>query len=430
MKKNAKTIAALTREMEAKNAVLKSLQKKANSLDEEARQRVDALIAEKEAELESIKAKKEELESDETDRSEEMKALVAELSKKVEETSNMLKAMKESRAKVNNFVDSKEGMQEFTRIMSNSTSAKDFKDRWNEVLAKNNITPSDLLLPHPVLESLNDAWDKNAGDFLNLLDITGLKAIKVAYDTNEGLTSRAHGHKKGTAKEEQELTFAPKVIRAQMVYKYIQLDRVTVDFEDENGVLIQYVTRELVYRIMNEIKRAVLIGDGRNAGDNDKITEIEAIARETSDAYVTAFELTGGETILTLEEVATMVDSIEADGDIHLFVSKQQARALRAYHAAQGGDVQFRSLEEIADELGVAEIHTVKYLTPTVANQKQAVAVAFVGKAYKVVGDITMAGFQDFNLTENKYRYLTECYIGGGLALPKSGAVYFATPKA
>ena len=51
------------------------------------------------------------------------------------------------------------------------------------------------------------------------------------------------------------------------------------------------------------------------------------------------------------------------------------------------------------------------------------IIVAFVGKAYKVVGDVTMKGFENFVLAYNKNEYLTETYIGGGLGVYGSGAV-------
>ena len=75
-------------------------------------------------------------------------------------------------------------------------------------------------------------------------------------------------------------------------------------------------------------------------------------------------------------------------------------------------------------ELGVSEIRTTKLLneaaTDTVRKPR---AIAFVGKAYKVVGDLTMQGFENFILSYNKKEFLTEIYAGGGLAVPGSGAV-------
>lgn len=424
MKKNVKTIAAYNRELIAKNAVLDAMRKQMNTVDEETKQRVEALIAEKQAEVDSLKAKLEELNQDESDRTDEMRALIDELTKKVETAQNSIDAYRKSVVKVSNFVDSKEGMKAFNKVISNCRSRNDFMSMWKSELKANGITPEDLALPAPVLAELTDTWESAADDFFRVVDVTGMKALKVAYDSNEGNSSRAHGHKKGTEKDEQELIFVPKTLRAQMVYKYITLDRETVDFEDEAGVVVRYITRELAKRVMHEVMRAALISDGRNAGDKDKITEIEPIARTVSDAYVTVVQKEAGDEYLNT--IANAVDAIEADGDIHLYVSKQVARQLRMYRAASGGSIMFRSLEDVAAELGIAEIHTTKVLAPTESGN-QPIAVAFVGKAYKIVGDVTMTGFQNFNLRRNEYEYLTEVYVGGGLAYPKSAAVVYET---
>lgn len=422
MKKNVKTIAAFNRELNAKNAVLDAMRKQMNTIDEEQKQRAEALIAEKQAEIDSLKAKIEELSQDESDRTDEMRALIDELSKKVETTQNTIEAYRKSMVKVSNFVESKEGLKAFAKVMNTCRNREDFFVMWKQELKANGVSPDDLLLPQPVLTELTDTWERTADDFFRVVDVTGMKALKVAYDSNEGDTSRAHAHKKGNEKDEQELTFVPKTLRAQMIYKFISLDRETVDFEDENGVLIRYVTRELALRVLHEIMRAALVGDGRNAGVKGKITEIEAIARTQSDAYVTVVQKEEADEYLNT--IANAIDAIEADGDIHLYVSKQVARQLRMFRAAAGGTIQFRSLEDVAAELGIAEIHTTKVLAP-VATGNQPIAVAFVGKAYKVVGDVTMAGFQNFNLRRNEYDYLTEVYVGGGLAYPKSAAVVY-----
>lgn len=428
MKKNAKTIAALQKQVKASNALLAIMKQAQNTISEESREKAEALIAEKESEIEAIKAQIEQLEADETDRTAELEALLKELSQKVETAENTIKNMKVATQKVTNFIESKEAVKKFQEVVANARDAKDFKSKWGAVLAENNITPADLLLPPAVLESLHDLWEQTADDFLSIVDVTGLKAIKVAYDSNTSDSSRAHGHQKGSTKQEQELQFVPKEIRAQIVYKYITLDRETVDFEDENGVLLAFVTRELAGRIMHEIMRAALIGDGREAGDDGKISKIEAIARKESDAYVTSFALEGKETVPTIEDIVPMIASIKAYGDIHLFVSRKTSFALRKFVAAAGGTSQYLSLEDVAAQLGVAEIHTADFLDATISGQASPVAVAFVGKAYKVVGDLTMKGFQDFTLVKNQYEYLTEVYVGGGLAVPNSGAVLYATP--
>ena len=421
MKKNIKTVAAFLAQEKAKDAVLNNLRKKvvSNTLTDEAKAEAEALIAEKEAEIQAIKDLVTQLEAEEDDKSAELKAKLAELAAKVVEVENSLKTPK-GFVQVQNFVESKEGMKAFLKTVQNSVTGSDFKENWKGVLVKNGLSNVDFFLPPAVLAEINDNWEKTADNFLSLLDVTGLVSLRVATETG-GV--RAEGHAKGTAKTEQVLTFAPKEIRAQIVFKYITIDRETVEFEDNTGALVQYIARELSLRILHEIMRAVLIGDGRAPASVGKISRIEAIT-DASTIYRSLTTYPVGAANFTLERVANAIDTIHADGDIVVFMSKRSARALRRYIAATGGTARYISLEELAAELGVAKVITTKVLTDFDSTTVGAnVVVAFVGKAYKIVGDLTMKGFENFVLGFNQNEYLTEVYIGGGLAVPESGAV-------
>ena len=421
MKKNTMTIAAFLAQGKAKDAVLNNLRKKvvSNTLTDEAKAEAEALIAEKEAEIQSIKDLVAQLEAEEDDKSVELKAKLAELAAKVVEVENSLKTPK-GFVQVQNFVESKEGMKAFLKTVQNSVTGSDFKENWKGVLVKNGLSNVDFFLPPAVLAEINDNWEKTADNFLSLLDVTGLVSLRVATETG-GV--RAEGHAKGTAKTEQVLTFAPKEIRAQIVFKYIAIDRETVEFEDNTGALVQYIARELSLRILHEIMRAVLIGDGRAPASVGKISRIEAVT-DAATIYRSLNTYPVGAANFTLERVANAIDTIHADGDIIVFMSKRSARALRRYIAATGGTARYISLEELAAELGVAKVITTKVLTDFDSTTVGAnVVVAFVGKAYKVVGDLTMKGFENFVLGFNQNEYLTEVYIGGGLAVPESGAV-------
>lgn len=422
MKKRTKTVEAFKAQNKAKEITLNSLKAKltANTLSEEARADAEALIAEKEAEIQAIKDMIDELEADEEDKSEELIARLAEMTAKIEEIENGLKAPK-GLIKVQNFIQSKEGEKAFMQVVQNSANGKEFKANWKAKLAENGITPADVMLPPAILQEVNDTWEKSAENFLSLLDVTGLVAYKVLTDTNADDTSRAQGHIKGKEKNEQVVDLTPKEIRAQFVYKYITIDRETVEYEDTTGALMRFISRELAERVIHEIMRAVLVGDGRTGGAEGKISKIEAVTAASALYQTTT---TSAAAVPTIEEVATAVDSIDAEGDIVLFMSKQTFRSLSGYTAAAGGTVQYRTREEIADQLGVSQIITTRILRSPAAGG--ASVIAFVGKAYKIVGDLTMRGFENFILSYNKNEYLTEVYVGGALAVPASGAVIVA----
>ena len=167
----------------------------------------------------------------------------------------------------------------------------------------------------------------------------------------------------------------------------------------------------------------LLIGDGRADAADGKISKIESIGA-ASDFYSTKSTFSA-DANFNIETVATAVDSIVADGDIVLFMSKKTARFLRRHIYATGGSVRFSSMAELAEELGVSQIITTRKMADynSTVTASTPVVVAFVGKAYKIVGDLTMTGFENFVLAYNKNEYLTETYVGGALTEYKSGAV-------
>lgn len=426
MEKNTKKVKAFVAQRDAKTAVLNSLRKKIteNTLSDEAKADAEMLIAEKEAEIQAIKDLITELEASEDDKSAELLAKIAELTAKVEQVENSLTQPK-GFLKVKNFADSKDGINAFLRTVQNSASGADFKENWGKILTTNGLTDADYFLPAIVADEIKDTWETVSENFLSLLDVTGLLTLKVLFETKN---DRALGHKKGKVKAEQELTFVPKEIRAQIIYKYITIDRETIEYENSSGSLVRYIAKELILRIMDEIMGAVLVGDGRAAAADGKISKIESIGAAT-DFYSTksTFTTNAG---FDIETVATAIDSIQADGDIVLFMSKKTARYLRRYVNAVGGSVRYSSMTELAEELGVSQIITTRKLADydSVVTASTPVVVAFVGKAYKVVGDLTMTGFENFVLAYNKNEYLTETYVGGALAEYKSGAVISKTP--
>ena len=426
MEKNTKKVKAFVAQRNAKTAVLNSLRKKIteNTLSDEAKADAEMLIAEKEAEIQAIKDLITELEASEEDKSAELLAKIAELTAKVEQVENSLTRPK-GFLKVKNFADSKDGINAFLRTVQNSASGSEFKENWGKVLTTNGLTDADYFLPAIVADEIKDTWENLSENFLSLLDVTGLITLKVLFETKD---DRAQGHKKGKVKAEQELTFVPKEIRAQIIYKYITIDRETIEYENSSGSLVRYIAKELILRIMDEIMGAVLIGDGREASADGKITKIESIGA-ASNFYSTKSTFTA-DVNFNIEKVATAVDSIVADGDIVLFMSKKTARFLRRYVNATGGSVHYSSMTELAEELGVSQIITTRKIADynSTVTASTPVVVAFVGKAYKLVGDLTMTGFENFVLAYNKNEYLTETYVGGALAEYKSGAVISKVP--
>ncbi|MCD7890182.1 MAG: phage major capsid protein [Oscillospiraceae bacterium] len=477
MKRIKKQVDSLAKEKKAKETTLHRLSARANYLSDEALQEAQDVIAEKEAEIAAINEQIEALQETDEDEDENLRAALQELQDKVKEVEESLNG-RTVQIRIGNFLKTKKSVREFMKTVRNSRDRAEFVQNWKACLVKNGVyqlpypkteeeedgslEDFNLLIPQPVLDEITDMWGTEADNFLQLLDITGLKAYKTLVEVGKGPHSRAKGHRRGEAKTEQKLVFIQKEIRAQIIYKFIRLDREMMEYEDEGGALMQYITRELSYRILHEIMRAVLVGDGRNGNEEEEkqhpdnsITKIEAVV-DAGQPWATEYESSvllgtpGSEegdpgevketfkgiaeclqlanlTPPTIDEVVNALSTIEAEGEVTLFLSKMAANSLRRFVYSADGTPIFLSMEELADRLGVARIITthllphITYKQETDENGGKIVSIiALVGKAYKLVGDLTIRGFENFNLTFNKNEYLNEVYVGGALAVPHS----------
>ena len=416
-----KTKEILQNKLKAAETVLQNMVARAAKMDEADKAEINNMIAEKEASIELLKNQIATADAVEVEA-----AKITELQNKITKMENENKNPKN--VKLHNYIDSAEALRDFSEVVKNSRNSAEFLKNYNAVLLKNDITPKNTFLPPAIVNEIKDAWESNAGEFLGMLNHTGLKVWTTAFEdaTMTAETSRAkqwtkRGATVGTTnegkKDEQILSFTPKTLRPAIIYKYITIDRETI-LEDENGILVQYVSRELAQRILQEVMTAILVGDGR--GDvHTKIRSFEAIARNTTDAYVTV--VTSDYLQVTKTDVMNAIAAINTEGKLVLAASKQTLLKLREKKGGYGGTVDYKSLDELAAELGVEKIFATSAMAVTPAKNETAVVI-FDADAYKTVGDLKMDTFENFLLSSNAEEFLAEIYAGGGLAALKSAA--------
>lgn len=338
--------------------------------------------------------------------------------KKLKEELMKTKSLGDEKIKKENYLKTKESLEDFAKILRKTGGKTALKEAWKEHLQVKGITNPDILLPQAVISSITDAFDK-AGTIFSTFRYTGLTMLKTAINSNvDPVTSRARGHKKGVAKGEQEITLVTKEIRAQYIYKYITLDRETLRENQDTGALIKYILEELPQRIILEIEKAAMIGDQRSENDDNKITSFEPIARPLgADDPYTSYQVA---TANLLEDLIKMDATITAPGNRYLVVSRKTLAELKLSNN-QGGLV-FPIGSDIASALGYTAIFTPDFMSldPMDPSVK---AIEYVGDAYKTVGDNTMDSFENFELSQNKNEYLMEIYSGGALDAIKSSAI-------
>lgn len=412
MEKAANALTDATAKQSANESLnqLKALRKELNDLGEDDPDSVDKLRKDVTDALARIDSRMNELAS-------QIEALQERVGS--EDNGGSDEANKLNGKKTQNYLSSNEATHDFLQAMRTSKNAVEFGKNWNARLSENGITiaegSEDAFLPDAVKGAIQDAWEK-PGNWLNRLNNTNAKAFTVRLNTSDqsAETSRAKGHKRGETKVNESLTFSAKKITPQMIYKRIDLDNMTI-FEDD-GSLLTYISTELVNQWLIEVQRAILVGDGRQANDNNKINSIEAVV-DADTVYQTTF--THSADAQFIDELVQMVNSIQNDegGAITVFMSQTSLSELRRFVFGEGSTAQYVRKEDMAAQLGVSEIITTSLLGSDVK------AIAMRLDKYVTVGRMNPAFVEWEDYDTNTRNYRVENPFGGALGAPKSAAV-------
>jgi HK97 family phage prohead protease len=248
-------------------------------------------------------------------------------------------------------------------------------------------------------------------------------------------TARAKGYIKGDLKKEQFFALAARETTPKTIYKKQKLDRDDIiDITDFDVVAWLWV--EMRFMLREEIARAILVGDGREVDDPDKIdeTKIRPIAFDDefySDvvsvpANVDSIELV--EAVLRARDnykgtapAAYMTNAVMVD----MLLSKDSLR--RRYYNTKA---------DLAAALGVTEIVEVPVMEGVERDGAEVLMIIVNLSDYAVGstrgGEITT--FDDFDIDYNQYKYLIEGRMSGALTQHKRaqvitrGAGTLATP--
>lgn len=334
----------------------------------------------------------------------------------------------DAKPKVKDYLKSRASMEDFANVLAQNAGkeASEVQMAWAEHLKTTmGITNPDKLLPDGVITAIEDAF-KEGGQIWNLVNKTGLDVFTVAWDTVTGEDSRAKGHKKGTTKGEEVITLDDRTLRPQFIYKYLTLNKEDVRQNRSTGALLRYVLSELPKRIVREVERAIVIGDGR-ANDSDyKINSFVSVKADAAagNTFASRYVPAAGES--RYEAVTKAKDKILAPGSVHLVAKKGYKSSMKLEKDADGRFL-FPVGSNVADMLEVESVIEPDWLTDATDPDNDAYLVVF--GAYNTVGDNSIEAFSNFVLKENKNEYLQEIYHGGGLAQIKAAVAIAVTPE-
>ena len=243
--------------------------------------------------------------------------------------------------------------------------------------------------------------------------------------------ARAKGYVKGNLKKEEVIKLLKRITTPTTIYKKQKLDRDDIiDITDFN--VVTWLKSEMRLMLNEELARAVLVGDGREAEDEDKINE-ENIRPIWTDNDMYAIHVIIDSTVDNegeMEAILRAMDDYEGTGSPVLFTTQSK---LTDYLLLKDkvGRRYYTTKAEVAAALGVSDIVTVpvmKGLSRTLSDETTNVdllgIIVNMGD-YNIGADKggELSMFDDFDIDYNQYKYLMETRCSGALIHPHSAVV-------
>lgn len=241
--------------------------------------------------------------------------------------------------------------------------------------------------------------------------------------------ARARGYIKGHRKVEEVFSLLKRTTDPQTVYKKQKLDRDDViDVTDFD--VVAYMKGEMRGMLDEEIARAILIGDGRLATDEDKIQEAHIRPIATDDELFTVrIPVTAGSdaTATAKAIIRAMIKNrkkYKGSGNLTFFTTEDWLSEMLLLEDGFGHAL-YNDVNALATKLRVSRIIPVQLLEGQTVNDVPLVGIAVDLKDYNVGADKggAVAMFDDFDIDYNQMKYLIETRCSGALIRPFSAMV-------
>lgn len=291
----------------------------------------------------------------------------------------------------------------------------------------------------PTFVKRNTEW---VDRLMNAVSHTPFSRIKSVYANITADEARARGYIKGTQKKEEVFPLLKRTTDPQTIYKKQKLDRDDiVDITDMD--VVNWLRQEMRMMLMEEIARAILIGDGRNNGSDDKINETHIRSVLNDDPFYSikvtqkyAAEPDKDTFAADLEEnVVYAFEDYEGAGNPLMFTTQHNLNILLMQKDKMGRRI-YKTKAELCAALGVADIIPVQVMknltrTPgvketTLTGKTMIVDAVIVNPSDYNVGTDKggeVAMFDDFDIDYNQEKYLIETRMSGALVVPYSALV-------
>ena len=278
-----------------------------------------------------------------------------------------------------------------------------------------------------------------ANKLLSAVHHTPFSRVKTMFADITADEARAKGYIKGKEKVEEVFTLLKRKIDPQTVYKKQKFDRDDiVDITDFD--VVAWIKQEMRGMLNEEIARAILVGDGRSAAYDDKISEdhikpvyndaalftirvkLPYVANETEDARAKRviraaikarvdYKGSGNPTMYTTAGFHTDM----------LLLEDSQGYPLYKTDVELATKCRVKEIEEVEIMEGINRSETVESVTTVY----DLAAIIINPNDYNVGTDRggEINSFEQFDIDYNQMKYLMETRVSGALVKPKSAIV-------
>ena len=277
-----------------------------------------------------------------------------------------------------------------------------------------------------------------------------ISRIRTRQADARGADIRAKGYQKGKQKGFiGNLTLLNRTTDPQTIYVKDKLERDDiVDITDFDVVDYQY--RVMRMALNEELATAIMIGDGREAGDEQKIyeTHVRPIWKDDElytihadvDIAAARAELQGtntaanfGDNYVYAEAIITAAlyarENYKGSGSLDFYCTPHLLNVMLLARDLNGRRI-YESKSDLAAALNVNTIHTVeqfegKVRTDSKNKQKKLLGI-FVNMTDYQIGSTKggqITNFEDFDIDFNQYKYLMETRVSGALTKIQSAIV-------
>ena len=293
----------------------------------------------------------------------------------------------------------------------------------------------------PEARALNNppAWIKRdtgwVSSVINGTKHTPFSRIKSVFADITEDDARAKGYIKGNVKKEEVFTLLKRTTTPQTVYKKQKMDRDDIiDITDFD--VVAWIRGEMRIMLEEEIARAILIGDGRAAVSDDKISE-DHIRPIYTDAD-----------LFSIKALVTYQAGASEDSKAKSYI-REAVKARKTYKGSGNpvfyttedvltdmlllednmGHRLYKSEAELATAMRVSKIITVQVMEGvqrTVDNVTRDLVGIIVNLTDYTVGADkggATSMFEDFDIDRNQEKYLIETRCSGALTVPYSAIV-------